>query len=279
MEEKAIKLIQDTAIIANGDPLPPWLVDKAAVLPDSYGLHNLESFAPNRFRFRGLMSTTDIDSFVGYVNNQGSGQAFINPADFTATTFFNLGDVVTPGHADWKAKLSLQKTAAYAALLTADGQAFSQIKLVEFFEDWAHLIAADRLKPLSTGGEETGEIEMISVPKLIAAIRRIKIKEGSESRTEVQQYAASQSRLDQVSAESDEGLPDNITFRCDPYHGLPERTFNLRLSILTSGPAPQLKLRIVGIEAAKEAMLDDFEGLLRSHFGPGVSVVVGTFAP
>lgn len=280
MEAKAIELIQSTAVMANGDPLPEWLRQQAAVLPTNYGLHNLEPFFQNRFRFRGAMSTTDIDSFVAYVNARGAGDAFIDPNSFAATVFFNLGGPSNPGHADWTARLSLQKTAAYDALLNANGEAFDQRGLVDFFEDWAHIVTAWRTVPAAPGDiDGQGETEAISVTKLVSAIRRIKIKEGSETKTEVQQYAASQSALETVSAESDDGLPDVINFWCAPYHGLPERDFQLRLSILTSGRAPALKLRIVAFEKAKEEALDDFEALLRQQLVDGVQTVVGTFKP
>jgi uncharacterized protein YfdQ (DUF2303 family) len=280
MEAKAIELIQATAVKANGDPLPAWIREQVAVLPSGYGMHNLEAFHPERFRFRGAMTTTDIDSFVSYVNKRGAGDAFIDPQAFTATVFFNLGGPSNPGHADWTAKLALQQTAAYQAMISANGDTFDQRELVDFFEDWAPIVSAWRTVPAAPGDlDGAGETETISVPKLISAIRRIKIKAGSETKTEVQQYAASQSSLEQISAESDDGLPDVIRFRCAPYHGLPERDFDLRLSILTSGREPALKLRIVSMEAAKEAMLDDFESLLRSQLAEAVQTVIGTFKP
>ena len=276
MEAKAIELIQQSAIVANGTVLPTWMGGHAAVIPKDYSLTDLEKYAQKRFRFRGSLSTTDTDSFAAYVTRAGSpdpesrtsiAQVFIDPANFTATAFFNLGDAKDPGHADWRASLSLVKTAAYEGLLGANGETFNQLELVEFIEDWAHIMGA-------TQGDEP-----MSIPKLIAAVRRMKIKEGSETKTQVDQYAASQSRLDQVSAESDEGLPSFITFTCEPYHGLPSRTFQLRMSILTSGQTPALKLRIVGFEAQKEAMLDDFSSLLRSHLPEGTATYVGKFSP
>ena len=49
-------------------------------------------------------------------------------------------------------------------------------------------------------------------------------------------------------------IPATILFTCNPYHGLDDREFVVRVSILTGGDKPKISLRIVKLEANEEDM-------------------------
>ena len=148
----------------------------------------------------------------------------------------------------------------------------SQSETIDFIEDWSHLLNA--FKTTSDGSSVD-----ISIPKVISAIRKVKI--DSKSTTEVTQenFKAQTSRLDSVEASSDEGLPDLITFSAIPYMGLSRRTFTLRLSILSGSSYPRLRLRIIGLEKHQEEIAQEFKALLTKEIGSNGKVTIGTFRP
>lgn len=272
MDESAIKTIQQTAIDAAMDRIPDGLSEHLIALPKDYNLHDLERFLPNRLRFRGQFTTNSVADFTQYVKDNVGGQGFIRADSdgLESTVFFNLGDPEVPGHADWTAKLAMERTPAFDALLDFCNQPQTQREVIDFIEDWSHLLSAWK----QGDGEDS---EPISLTKAVAAIRKVKIKAQSESETQHHQFKNTQSRLDSVEASSDEGLPDLLTFTTEPYHGLPKREFDLRLSILTGGQVPALCLRIVAIERHTEEIGVQFKELLLSEIGDSAQMLIGGF--
>lgn len=63
-----------------------------------------------------------------------------------------------------------------------------------------------------------------------------------------------------------------------PYEGLGERTFTLKLSILTGGDKPALKLRWVGKEVQQEEIAQEFKAVLTEKVGTAASLTLGTFS-
>ena len=272
MDSSAIKMIQDTAIDAQKIRLPSQLEGVAMIVPKDYAIRGIEDFLPNRLRFRGRFKTDSIEDFVDYVKSQSRYRGFIDPNDLSAKVFFNLGDEGNPGHADWTAELEAKKTSEYRAVLNANTDTMIQSEAIEFIEDWSHLLSAFKT---TTDGFNVD----ISIPKVISAIRKVKI--DSKSTTEVTQenFKAQTSRLDSVEASSDEGLPNFITFTAIPYMGLSHRIFTLRVSIMSGGSYPKLKFRIVGLEKQQEEIAQEFKSLLIKEIGYTGPVTIGAFSP
>lgn len=271
MDKSAIDLIQQTAIDAASGRLPSALRETAAALPTGYNIHNLEPMLPNRSRFRGRFATASLPDFVGYVKRHMADEVFLHADahELSATAFFNLGDTDGPGHADWTGQLLMETVAPYAAILDANGRPHTQNDLIALIEDWP-----DNFGAVTDAGEE------IKLSKAIAAIRKVKIEAKSSTETQQQNFGASASRLDSVTASSDEGLPDILTFRTGTFHGLAERVLRLRLSV-SSDPSrpPALGLRIIGLEALTESIAREFKTLLIAEIGDAALVTIGCFSP
>ena len=132
-----------------------------------------------------VFATAQLADFVDYVKKNEGGQGFItaNEAELESTVFFNLGNVDEPGHADWRARLHMEKTPAFAAITGANGRAFTQRDIIDFVEDWAHLFRGWR----DGGGGESPEIRISTV---VSSLRKIKIAERSEAETRQDQFKA-----------------------------------------------------------------------------------------
>ncbi len=250
----------------------------AVALPEDVKVADLEQYLETRRRFRGSMRTTLIDEFVEFVNSTtdayGAGisenvPCFVNPECMSAIAFFNLGDIDAPGHGDHRAHLRLSETEAFEELLRINGKRFDQRNLAEWLEDWR-----DHLVTLAEDG--TTELPMAAS---VSAIRRITIGTTAESTSEEQTFSSRRSAMAEVEAQHKDQLPAFLKFTCEPYQGLSERTFTLRLSLIT-GEKPQISARIVRLESVKEEMAKELEERLRTGFeDTAVRTFVGTFDP
>jgi uncharacterized protein YfdQ (DUF2303 family) len=92
----------------------------------------------------------------------------------------------------------------------------------------------------------------MGISKSIAAVRTITIKAASESDHTVSETSASRSTLDQIEARSKETLPTSLLFNVIPFEGLTEQQINLRVTVITSGVQPTIKLRWLGEEVQRE---------------------------
>jgi uncharacterized protein YfdQ (DUF2303 family) len=244
--------------------------DKAVVaLPDHFKSIDLESYLPNRRRARGVMTTHALSDFATYTKAHAEAGAtvFVDADEMSATAVLNLGTSTAPGHTDNRAKVQLKRTASYAALKAhASGQAISQLKAAEFLEDWPGHVHCFN---------DQGEI---TLPKSIAAIRKLSIESMRKLESSEQSLSASKSAFESVQATSAEPIPSTIYFDCEPYYGLESRQFVLRLSVLTGGDKPAISLRIVKQELHDEEMANEFADLTRKALGLDLPVLIGAYA-
>lgn len=274
MDRSAVEAISDLsaeAAKATQAQIPNGITHLVAV-PNGVNLENVEYSLAGRTRFRGKLATDSIPDFVTYVKQRKGGHGFIDTAKLGATVFFNLGDAEKPGHADHTARLTLQATPAYLAMLNAGGKAFSQRDALDFIEDWAHIIGAHNVS-------DDGAFSPIPLARAIAAIRKVKIKAESTSEQTVGNFQQTNSVLESVLASSDEGLPDVLSFKTEPYLGLPERIFHLRVSVSTTGREPSLRFRVIALEQEQDEIAKQFKSLLLGEVGDAASMTIGTFSP
>lgn len=239
-------------------------------LPSDYKLHNLEEFKSLRRRARGLMTTQVISAFVEYTNchAEPGASVFVSPDEMSATAVLNLGRPTEPGHADNRAKLTLKRTAAYNALVNiATGVGYKQAQIAEFLEDWPEYV-----KCFNDAGD-------ITLPKAIAAIRKLTIESIRKLENTEQQLSASRSAFESVQATSVDPLPTIIVFKCQPYADLSTREFVLRLNVQTGGDKPTISLRIVKAEQHAEDMANELGALIRKEFqGDEMPVLLGGYS-
>lgn len=247
--------------------------EPAVALPNHFTVHDLEKFLPTRRRPRGTMQTQTIEDFAAYVGtHQSPGAAvFIDVEHMKAVGVLNLGTVTAPGHADDKAVYTARATAAYSALkAVASGAPISQVKAAEFLEDWClHTVCMH-------------EGELIATPKAVAAVREITIEGLRKVGSTEAQLSASRTTFEEVKASGKEQIPTLIEFTCEPYAGLPSRTFQLRLGIQTGGDKPHLLLRIIKQEEHQEEMGRQLANLLGDAIkakSANVEILLGSYAP
>lgn len=277
-DKEAIKeLTRAEAISAAGTAMHGATeTDGLAALPNDFEIHDLEKHLPTRRRARGSMQTAVVEHFAGYVASHAEEGAtvFVDKARMQAVAVLNLGKPDAPGHADNQAVLALDKTAAYIALgelmrkSTATG--LSQRDLAEFMEDWDPAIGC-----IDANGS------WMSTKKAIDAVRRITIDSARKTESAEGQLSAERSAFESVAASSaGNPLPATITFKCEPYNGLIERAFDMRLSVRTGDatkPALSLTLRLVKGEEHTEQMANELAALVKQAI-EGTPVYVGSYS-
>ncbi|MBD8492996.1 DUF2303 family protein [Pseudomonas syringae] len=266
LSKEAIQLIGDNALLAAGKELNTYT--PTLVIPESAKVVDLERFQCGRSRFRGAFKTDSLSDFGAYVQDRANldAQGFINQKAMSCEVFFNLGTVDEPGHGDDRAVLQLQPTAGYKAVDGINGSPMSQRDLSDWIEDWNL-----NLKAHDADGNEMG------IARVIAAVRTITIKAISESDHAVSETKSSRSAMDQIEASSKETLPSTLAFSTVPYDGLMERTFTFRLSVITSGREPILKLRWIAEEVQREEIAREFKGVLQGLVEDKASLWLGSF--
>ncbi|MDW1916356.1 DUF2303 family protein [Vibrio sp. Vb0349] len=271
MDKSAIQQIQESS------NAPQFLkqLEKAgfpvAALPESFDLHDLEKFMPNRNYFRGTMKTANIDEFVRYheeYQTEGN-QCFINAERMAAVTIFDLGTHNFPGHCKHQANLILRRTAAFNALLNINEERLGQKKLAEWVEDYSEFV-----KVFST----TGEVIENSVAS--AAIRNMKFEAKAGRESNVDDFSHHQSEYESVAVRTKEEFPMPAVFKftCVPYLGLAERTFEMRMSTIGN---ETLVLRIKKLEQHEEEMGEEFQTKLQACFKDGgieIDTFIGSFS-
>lgn len=248
----------------------------AVAIPEGVKITDLEQYLQQRRRYRGSMCTNLVSEFVEFVSatSDAYGQqepipCFIHPVKMMAQVFFNLGDIDNPGHGDHIALLEMKKTESFRELLNINGGKLDQKTLAEWMEDWR-----DHIQALTEDGTTD-----LPIGAAVAAIRTITIGAKSESTSETQTYSQRQSAMAEVEAKNRDKMPAFLKFKCEPYQGLDERTFTLRLSLIT-GETPRIGLRIVRLETEQEEMAKELEDKLRTGFeDTSVKTYVGMFDP
>ena len=249
---------------ALGEPNPAMVA-----LPEDFRLRDLEHLLPHRRRARGCMSTAYVAPFAEYAvaYKQPGAAVFIDAAEMRARAVLDLGTQETPGHADNTAELRPTKTAAFDALLQINGRQRTQQDLAEFLEDWSQVAILGFFR----------DTEEVTLPKALAAIRSITIESARKQDSEVQQLSATRTAFESVQATSANPIPTYIYFTTQPYADLEQRTFVLRLSILTSDKAPLLVLRIQNLEAHTEAMGKELAALVANQINGAMPVLLGSY--
>ncbi|WP_122739631.1 DUF2303 family protein [Pseudomonas viridiflava] len=256
LTKEAIQLITDNALIAEGKELGTYT--PTVVLPEGAKIVNLEQYAVGRSRFRGTFSTSSLVDFAKYITDRYNADArgFINQDEMTCSVLFNLGNEDVPGHADDRAALKLKPTAAYQAVQAISGRAMSQKDMSVWIEDWH--------STLSAVGEANQDISLV--------------KATSESNHTISETRASRSAMDDIEATSKETLPTSLIFSAVPFEGLQLREIILRISVITSGAQPVLKLRWVGEDVQREEIAQEFKFVLEAQVGDAAQLALGSFS-
>lgn len=263
--------------LSDGQPL--------AALPDEFTLKDLEKFLPLRRRARNLMETRYVADFSRYVklHREVGCTIYINAERMTAKAVLNQGTPGEPGHGDNAAVVQLVATAPYEALATLCASRQSQKSLAEWLEEWR-----DHIVPLD---KDLGEL---NIGHVVSGIRSVSIESINSSTSTVEALSAERSEMESVAAKThrqDAVLPVYLKLTTKPFKELPERTFYVRLSIITSESKPFFALSILGMDLHQQEMADEFAHVVRESFAassdeastaligmPAPEVLLGTFS-
>lgn len=272
MDSTAIKAIQE-AHVSEGlnEQLAQQLngYGNVIAMPDTFSMHDLERYQPERRRFVGTVSTKSLTSFATYINTNGDPEEaaiFINQDKMSAQAVLDLGSPGKPLHGDHRANLTLEKTAPFKSLSLVDGHVMSQRDMAEWFEDWNLLLYAN---------DDDGN--PLPIKKVIAAIRRVSVARKKDTETSDERYSKARGTMESVEVKGD-GLPATLSFNCLPYADLEERAFPLRMSYVERNDEPLFKVGIIGLESISEAMGFEFATLLADKLNSKLPVYLGTFS-
>jgi uncharacterized protein YfdQ (DUF2303 family) len=259
MTKDAIQHLEQTALLADVNKALGEIATVAPIvaLPDGVQLSDLEKHMEHRTSYRFNFSTKSIHDFGEYCKefDKEGAKCFVNSDLMRSESIFDLGTEDKPLHQRHNAKLQLDKTAAFVALLQINGDHISQKSASDFIEDWA-----DNVQIFTSEGE--------AIKPAMAAqrFRDITIDEVKERGSNVGDFHESMSEMEKIEARNASQIPACIKFTCVPWHGLSEREFDVRVSIITSGQKPALCLRIVKLEAQEEDMAEEFKEILTEMF-------------
>lgn len=255
MEKSAIEQIQLSASIPE---LILHLDEKKThvptmVTPNSFNVQSLEQYMKNRSSYRFAFQTKSIKDFIQYGEDfdmPGAG-CFVDSSSMVAKTIFDLGTLEKPLHQQHKSLLVLDETAAFAKLLSVDGSRISQKQASDFIEDWA-----ENVMVYAKDGD------FMNSKLAAASVRDLTIETARAVNSKVDDYEASMSTMEKVEAKNKHLLPSEIYFKCVPYLHLEERTFVIRVSLITGGDVPQLTFRVIKLESIKEEIAEEFKDIL-----------------
>jgi len=266
LSKDALDTITATAIAASGAPLDTHV--PAILIPDGYALKNLEHLQARPSRFRGTFRTHHMDAFAEYVKqharpNESAG--FIGD-DMAAQAIFDLGNHPFPGHGNHTAYLELFPTAPFRAAQDINGKTLSQQALIEWLEDWAPCIHT-----VGAGAES------IPLEAAIDAVRRMRLETKGARETEIGDFNAKRSAMEEIEAKSAGRLPVYVQFTCVPYECLNDAVIHFRLSVLTGEDVPRFRLRWVNQGPQTDHILHQFRDRLTEQLQDVLPITLGTF--
>lgn len=277
LDIEVLNQITETAVIAssvNTDKLKETDFPTAVISNDTRVI-SLENYQKNRNYFKGAFKTSDIDNFSEYNKNQDKyddKQCFIDPEHMMAYSIFDIGNKECAGHCSHTATLLLNKSVEYKSLLKLNDEVISQKTISEFIEDWSENITCSYV--------ESGELKPLENKIAIQSVRKVTLEAKSDKTSEINDFESKQSVMESVEAKAkDYGdkLPSRISFKCKPYDILQERTFMIRISLLTGDKSPRFSFRIINLGAHEKEMSKEFMDVLTNKLGDNMKTYIGNF--
>lgn len=243
---KEIQLSQATARSQQG--LTDALVaERGAFMAHAdFKLIDIEHLLPAPIRHRFKFATDSIDDYIGYLVEEATSNSLLllRPDLMTAHCRLVHGTDREPQHCTHTATYNPIKTAAYEAMLKAcERSPCSQSAVAEFIEDWA-----DHIECYNSSQEP------MTVGQAVSKIRAMKIDATAERGSTDGDFEQSLSESEKIELRAANEFPAVLTFACTPYTGFKERTFTIRLSIITDARRPAISLRVVRHDLAVEEM-------------------------
>lgn len=259
----------------------------AVALTGDLNLQSTQDMHEFPLHYKALYKTPIIEEFAAYTNEQPSATVFIENESMAATAIFDIGTPQEPKNRFHKAAIQLSKTAEFITLTNINNHTFSQRDLAVWMEE--------NYANITTLGKEEApgmDAPSIELNKAIHAIRNTEIKAKAESSNKIEDLSEQTSVMASVEVKNDGNKPAYIDFTCNPYHGLKlplqapnqndddnmQRTFRIRINVITDGEKPRFTLKIMQYEQHKEVMVEAFKKQLKEELNQEVTVRIGTFS-
>jgi uncharacterized protein YfdQ (DUF2303 family) len=254
MDATAIQAISDLSI---NSQLSAELHRDLAIVPKSADLKSLEQFNLKPTFFRGTFTSTTVNEFIAYINDNASADSavFIDAENMRAKAIVDFGTSDTPLWGKHRALADLTKTPAYAAVLNQNDRIHNQQELIDFCEDWEeHVHFFD----------ETGA--GMDFKKTINTLRRVKVNAKANAEQEVGNYSGSRSTLEQVEikAGADE-LPAGFAFEVIPYDEFNPIVLTCQLRATHKDGNVTFKYRINQLQAKQLQIADEFKQTIKNR--------------
>lgn len=238
MDQTAIQAIRDLAISAYQQNEIDSL--GLALVPHDHKIESLEKFRDLPHTFRGTFSTDVLDQYIAYINKNAYDQSavYIDQEAMTARAIIDQGTQDGPLWGRHTAKLALNKTPGFAALLADNGRWLKQDSLIEFVEDWiGNLEFTDQ------------DGDAVATTIILNTLKKLTVKTVLETNQESQAYTQGLTKMEQLEVKAKGAeLPERFAFVVEPYVGFDQRLFIAKLQGRSDGSQVLLRYRIFQLE-------------------------------
>lgn len=269
MDNTAIERIEQLAVAAASADLTQEAVP-ALVIPVGCEIKSIEHLLATPAFQRATYTTERLEDFCRYVDQEALAErmtaVFVKPDGSGATGFIDYGTHDRPLWGRHQAQLTMRHTPEYAALLAACGRDLDQRGLIDWLEDWAHIV-------MPFADDENA----ISVARAIQLIRRTDIKASATKTSQVGNFSNQGTTIEQIEAKSGEADPPALfAVTCQVYPCTRSRDVSARLSLKTAGDKPTFRLRIIGQEALNKEVAEEIDLEISARLKDKVRTFVGT---
>lgn len=272
MDQSAIKRIEELAIATMANDLiiayDDFAIPSIAV-PAGVEIKSLEHLLETPKHQRATYTTERLEDFCGYISQEqlteNNTAVFVLPDGSGAEGIIDYGTHEAPLWGHHRARLTMKHTPEFAALLAASARDLSQRDLIDFLEDWQHVVTpfdGDTATALSTA---------------IQKIQRIDVTAKATQTNTVGDMKHSRTAFEEIEAKSADGAPPSaFAMTCQVYPCTRSRDVRARLSLKTGGDKPTFRLRIIGEDALRKDVAEEIDLEIRARLGKDVRTFVGS---
>lgn len=264
MEAKTLERLQELFSAAQ----TVHIDEVVTVLPGNASLASLEPYMSAPLRMRQKFTTARIPDFVAYIKGSETDttKVYVASDGSSAHGIIDHGDHEQPDWGSHTAALSLEKTRAFASLISLCAQPRSQQDVIDYLEDWAK----DGFVECRVHGEP------VPASLAIAAVRKVEIKASAASTHHQGDFNVSRSAIEELDVRgATEKMPTHIVLTSPVYVGTTDREIHCRIGITGEEGNPKFRLRIMKLESIQEEVAKEVENTLSESLG-SVSVFVGS---
>lgn len=271
MDAEAIKHIESLAVAGSYIDDARNVDYPLSIIPQGAEIVSLERFNDNPNRMRSKFRTERVADFAAYAKENADEEktaVFVSPDGDGATAIFDYGTPDVPLWGDHRGELTLQQTPAYKALVKACQNPLSKRDMVDFLEDWGHIVTV-------YSGEEN-----IPLTKALSMVRRSEITATRTAEHEEGDWNHKRSAMEELDVKTGKSQPPSkIVLYAGVYTETKVRDISARIVLRTGDDEPRFGLRITGHDDLLDQTAKEVEERLIGELAGNVErVFVGEVA-